>query len=153
MKDSIPENLKCAIWKNRVIEKKDNDYDITLCILCSKIISIPEIVRKRLKIEKNRCLVYANAHYGHKISEYNGGKVEEENLELICRDCNLKMGSKNMDSFLLEMDIYDDKIEYMNIDSGDKNECNGICVTGKKCRKRKLDDMDKCEIHKSQRTI
>jgi hypothetical protein len=38
---------------------------------------------------------------GHVISEYNGGEVSLTNLRPICKECNLSMGSKNWEHYLL----------------------------------------------------
>lgn len=39
-------------------------------------------------------------HAGHYISEKNGGEVKADNIRPICSDCNLSMGSTNMDVFM-----------------------------------------------------
>ena len=37
---------------------------------------------------------------GHIISEYNGGKVEVDNLLPICQPCNSSMGVTNMEDYI-----------------------------------------------------
>ena len=39
-------------------------------------------------------------HAGHYISEKNGGEAKVDNIRPICSDCNLSMGSTNMDVFM-----------------------------------------------------
>ena len=38
---------------------------------------------------------------GHIVSGYNGGKINVDNLRPICMSCNLSMGTKNMQDFIL----------------------------------------------------
>ena len=36
----------------------------------------------------------------HVISEFNGGEININNLRPICNECNLSMGTTNMDVFI-----------------------------------------------------
>ena len=39
-------------------------------------------------------------HCGHIIAEANGGEIKVSNLKPICQNCNLSMGTKNMQDFI-----------------------------------------------------
>lgn len=49
---------------------------------------------------------YKNFECGHVISDKNRGKVELRNLRPVCKQCNGKMGSKDMYKFILEYDYW-----------------------------------------------
>ena len=146
-KKKIPLGLKCTIWTEVV-----GINDITTCPLCNNIISVPEDVRNKLKIKPINCSKYTNAHFGHIISEHNGGQTIKNNLKIICLRCNVKMGIQNMNDFYLEMDISDSPIEYMTIDS-ETDRCIGITREGTQCKNKPLMYCNTCGIHKEQKFV
>lgn len=73
--------MRHLTWNEYVGEEKG----IGLCCCCKKI-----------QISQQ------NFHCGHFISQKNGGESIVENLRPICSGCNLSMGSKNMDDFMIE---------------------------------------------------
>ena len=80
-KKKIPKKIKDDSW-DKYIGKK---YGTAYCICCNK----KEIQQK-------------NFVGGHIISEKNGGNIIIENIIPICNDCNLSMGTKNMNDFIQE---------------------------------------------------
>ena len=148
-KKIIPIKLKCEIWEKRI-----GKSDITKCILCGSIICIPEEVRKKLKIPIITGYKYSNAHYGHILSEHCGGLIEESNLQIICMDCNVHMGTEHMNDYKCPMDTDNkDKNDYMTLDLYDDNRCIGITRNGTRCKKVRLNYCNKCSIHKNQNNI
>lgn len=77
-KKTIPKKLKTEVWNYYMTE----DVGSALCMCC-----------KKTKITQN------NFHCGHVIAEANGGSTTIANLKPICAQCNLSMGTKNMDDF------------------------------------------------------
>ena len=60
-----------------------------------------------LEIGKHKCLccktidiIQMSFHCGHVIPECKGGETILSNLKPICQQCNLSMGTKNMDEFM-----------------------------------------------------
>lgn len=79
-KQKIPAIIKKLVWNTYIGE------DIGKCkCLCCKKVDITQL----------------NFICGHIISEYNGGKINVENMRPICSSCNLSMGTKNMHDFIL----------------------------------------------------
>ena len=78
-KQNIPAIIKKLVWNTYIGE----DIGKAKCFCCN-IIDITQL----------------NFICGHYISEYNGGKIEINNLRPICLSCNLSMGKKNMDEFI-----------------------------------------------------
>lgn len=79
-KQTIPAIIKKLVWNTYIGE----DIGKTKCMCCKKI-----------------DITQLNFICGHIISEYNGGKVNVENMRPICNSCNLSMGTKNMHEFIL----------------------------------------------------
>ncbi len=78
-KKYIPKKVKIEAWNKYIGEEKG----IGEC-QCCQITKISQ----------------SNFHCGHIISEKNGGKTNLANLKPICAQCNLSMGSTNMDEFI-----------------------------------------------------
>jgi len=120
-KSIISPIIKLKVWR-----RDSGDNIICSCYICNKLVRPPEIIfnklKKILKYNLNNYIYYAqkyaHCHYGHVISEYNGGSTTVNNLKIICETCNLKQGKKNMNS-------YKPDIEYMEIDI-DNNSDNNI---------------------------
>ena len=51
-------------------------------------------------------------HTGHIIAEFEGGKIEINNLEPICGSCNSSMGIMNMNEFINKYYPKEKKIIY-----------------------------------------
>ena len=77
-KKSIPKSLKKMVWDKWI----GPNIGRTKCICC--------------KHEEIRQIEF---HCGHIIAETNGGETTVENLRPICAQCNLSMGSMNMNEF------------------------------------------------------
>lgn len=58
---------------------------------------------------------YDNFHCGHIESEVSGGKTILSNLEPICMNCNLTMGTQNMKEFKGNLDIFRENLKFVNI--------------------------------------
>ena len=78
-KKVIPKTLKRQVWETHIGREKGTG----LCFCC-----------------KRQTIQQIEFHCGHYISEANGGQTTLENLRPICAQCNLSMGSKNMDEFM-----------------------------------------------------
>jgi len=79
-KQKIPAIIKKLVWNTYIGE----EIGKSKCVCCKKI-----------------DITQLNFICGHVLSEYNGGKVNVENLRPICMSCNLSMGTKNMQDFIL----------------------------------------------------
>lgn len=77
-KKTIPKKLKTEVWKTNIGE----DVGSSLCLCC-----------KKTKISQS------DFHCGHVIAEANGGETNIMNLKPICAQCNLSMGTINMNEF------------------------------------------------------
>jgi 5-methylcytosine-specific restriction endonuclease McrA len=77
-KKSIPKSLKKMVWDKWI----GPNIGRTKCLCC--------------KHEEIRQIEF---HCGHIIAETNGGETNIENLRPICAQCNLSMGSMNMNDF------------------------------------------------------
>ncbi len=77
-KTTIPKKLKTEVWNQNIGE----DVGSALCLCC-----------KKTKITQS------NFHCGHIVAESNGGPTTIANLRPICPQCNLSMGTKNMNDF------------------------------------------------------
>jgi len=91
--------------KNKSAEKHSEKY---------KKKSIPKSVKKMSwdkwigpNVGKTKCLCCKHQeirqiefHCGHIIAEVNGGQTIVDNLKPICAQCNLSMGSMNMNEFI-----------------------------------------------------
>jgi len=77
-KKSIPKALKKQVWDKWVGE----NVGMTKCLCCN-----------------HQNIRQIEFHCGHVIAEKNGGKTNVDNLRPICAQCNLSMGTMNMDEF------------------------------------------------------
>jgi hypothetical protein len=80
-KEKIPAIIRRLVWNKYVGEEKGKSK-----CNCCEIMEISQM----------------NFVCGHIISEYNGGKIEIDNLRPICSGCNLSMGTMNMDKFKMD---------------------------------------------------
>jgi 5-methylcytosine-specific restriction endonuclease McrA len=80
-KKSIPKKIKTLSWNTYIGE----EIGMTECLCC-----------------KTTKITQLNFHCGHIVSDKNGGSIKVNNLRPICAECNLSMGSKNMDEFMNE---------------------------------------------------
>ena len=78
-KKSIPKSLKKMTWDKWI----GPNIGKTKCLCC-----------------KHQEIRQIEFHCGHIIAEVNGGKTTVENLKPICAQCNLSMGSMNMNEFI-----------------------------------------------------
>jgi hypothetical protein len=86
----IHKNKRLAVWKKRNVS-----LDVGECFVCGT---------------KN--LNYHDFECGHIVSVYWGGDTTLENLEPICKDCNLAMGVHNLSDY--KRSYHDDKMR-MNV--------------------------------------
>jgi 5-methylcytosine-specific restriction endonuclease McrA len=77
-KRTIPMSLKAAVWNEYIGE----NVGATLCPIC-----------------KNNKITQMNFVCGHVEAESKGGALSLENLRPICGQCNLSMGTKNLNDF------------------------------------------------------
>jgi hypothetical protein len=76
LRKSINRTLRHQVWKKRCNDKINGE-----CFCCSEEISI------------------SNFECGHIVSVRDGGNNDIDNLEPVCRSCNLHMGTMNMISY------------------------------------------------------
>jgi 5-methylcytosine-specific restriction endonuclease McrA len=74
---TIPKKTREAVWK-----KDCGDSTTGKCFCCSDTVT-----------------ALGSWHAGHIIAQANGGPDTAENLRVVCRACNLAMGTENMDAF------------------------------------------------------
>lgn len=75
-KTVIPSKIRQQVW-----ERDSGDKFWGSCFVCSM----------RLNALEFSC--------GHIVSEFNGGKVVAENMKVVCKSCNSKMGTQNLFEF------------------------------------------------------
>ena len=80
-KTAIPKTLKRMVWDTYIGAEKGE----ALCFCCHHV--------KIRQIE---------FHCGHVIAEAHGGATNVQNLRPVCPQCNLSMGTMNMDEFILK---------------------------------------------------
>ena len=123
-KENIPLTLKRNIWK-----KEYGNNDSGHCYVCNIKIGIPKSIGNNMK--------YPSAEYGHIKSEKCGGKVESCNLKLVCKSCNVRMGTQNLEKYKQKiipfMDFEEDVIEMMDIDTKKCLSCNNKIKKGIFC--------------------
>ena len=113
------QNIKCdKCNKNKDVCNcfKPLEPQITICVKCNANIckcNISPSLRRDVwntyvgrMFELYRCLccckniiTYESFHCGHVISRHDGGSLYIANLRPICRDCNVAMGTMNMNKF------------------------------------------------------
>tara|TARA_Y100000389_G_C17338188_1_gene451818 strand:- start:450 stop:932 length:483 start_codon:yes stop_codon:yes gene_type:complete len=151
-KDNIPEHIKLKVWN-----RDSNNNIICACGICNKLVRPPLKIFKKINNNYKFYTIlsqqYAQCHYGHIISEYNGGQVTVDNLKIICAKCNLQQGSKNMNLFKPQyeymcIDINDNCIDNSNISLlMDTDECLYQRSNGLKCKNAAMIDCCYCHIH------
>jgi len=157
-KDNIPIELKHTVWNKYSIYPLHKE--ITQCRTCDNLVLIPESIRhlnnvtydiKPIYIESKRKIISGVAEFGHIISEKNGGKVEESNLIIQCKTCNLKQYTTNIEDYHFTENCEMIDAEYDNnhtIEMGEKSDgCNHILSNRKKCQNKPLFNRQYCHIH------
>ena len=155
-KDHIPVGLKNIIWHKYSIYPLHRE--ITQCRTCSNLVLMPSAIRALNNMSYDIKNIYINgklkhikgvAEYGHIISENNGGKVEESNLILQCKTCNIRQNTKNIEFNQLITDY-----EMLDIDTGENilmgenvYICHGICRKGGQCKNKTVVNRRFCHIH------
>ena len=158
-KDKIPLKLKKIVyWKNC------HKYNLIYCCACEcckefcvsldlveiKHTNYPPIITNK-----------KSAHFDHIIPESLGGPTTEENLQIYCRDCNIKKGNMNDEDFRRLMDYMDREVDPQNelhyeetnimsgIDRPGSIYCSGINKTsGEECRNRYNPETGYCHVHR-----
>jgi hypothetical protein len=116
-------NIKTNVWLRQCYK---NCIYLCQCKSCETLVFIPKEISNNLKLKDRKFSFKINGvgEFGHLISEKNGGSVEENNLVIQCKTCNLNLGNNNLkqkwiDSIMLdyetlEEDINDIEMEYVN---------------------------------------
>ena len=155
-KDNIPIELKNRVWHKYSIYPFHKE--ITQCRTCTNLVLMPTSIRhlndvtydiKEIYINGKRKPISGVAEYGHIISEYNGGKVEENNLIIQCKTCNTRQNTKNIEKNQLITD-YEmiDANNDTNIIMGENFPiCQGICKSGEVCKNKTVFNRRFCHIH------
>jgi hypothetical protein len=106
-----PEPISIPIYETEYIPEPIPEHKP---ILKYKKKSISLVLKKKvwdkyigLEISKSKCLccnitniIQMSFHCGHIIAESKGGETNLSNLKPICQNCNLSMGSQNMNDFM-----------------------------------------------------
>ena len=116
----IPINIKEKVWKTSCYGGKYNF--LTPCYTCEKILRPPELIKKRLfkKVHFAKMKKFPKAVFRsviQKLPDYLNIQ-KENNLVLICQDCNSRLGSRNIDKDKDHADVI------MISDEIFKNYCN-----------------------------
>lgn len=93
-KKPIPKAIKILVWNKYIGEIHGNG----LCQCCKK-----------------QTISQMSFHCGHIISEFNGGGITVNNLKPICANCNLSMGTRNMDEFIATHGLHEDDDKVVNV--------------------------------------
>ena len=92
---------------------------------------------------------YASAEFGHKVPESKGGKTKKTNLEIMCKMCNVKMGTDDMKEYIktksINMDYGRDVVCYMDLDG---DSCYEYLENGCRCKNKPVNGF-LCHIHKA----
>ncbi len=78
-KKSISKSLRMEVWKTYIGMEKG----MSKCLCC-----------------KSKDIYQMDFHCGHIIAEAKGGETNLSNLKPICKNCNLSMGTINMNEFM-----------------------------------------------------
>ena len=155
-KEHILLNIKIAVWNKCSIYPLNPE--ITQCKTCNNLVLIPESIKKIYNISYDIKPIYVNgkrkningvAEFGHIISEFNGGKICEDNLIIQCKTCNTKQGSKNINvnQIMYDIDMLDNCQE-LNIEMGENYEyCQYICSSKLPCKNKAIINRRFCHIH------
>lgn len=116
--NALENNIIFSFKKNNFIDFLIYDEDKTIHNYKKSKKKIPQKLRIKVwnNFSKNRIKkcpisfcnekIYINDfHCGHIKSEFNGGLVESTNLIPLCKDCNLKMGTKDIKNFDSEFKV------------------------------------------------
>lgn len=164
-KERIPRDLKIHLWL-KYATKNNELRTWTLCFCCKYVIKIPEEVRDYFDlygIDTSRYIGnLRSTSYGHIIAETSGGQTNEENIRLICHECNTKMNTQNLYAYCKEKqyEIIEDYNDLMDVDpevtsnvpeimnvTGRDKYCPGINKTGESCGNKKSKVSDFCTVH------
>ena len=164
-KEKISRDLKIHLWQ-KYATKNNEIRTWTLCFCCKHIIKIPEEVRDHFDLYGISTLKYLenlrSTSYGHIVAESMGGQINEENIRLICHDCNTKMNTRNLYDYCNQKDyeIIEDYDNLMDVDpeattnipeimnvAGRERYCPGINKTGEDCGNKRSKVSDFCIVH------
>ena len=153
-KQTIPLNIKIKIWKEN---HHISDSCLSQCQYnnCGKILRCPLSIRKYFDIHNElkgcKYILYPNAEFGHIKSEKNGGKATYENLIIQCKECNTKLGSKNItnvcigDALMINNNNHiNNTLDFMDIES---KYCLVYTSKGKQCKNKASFSNGTCSIH------
>jgi hypothetical protein len=84
-KEAIPAAVKTLVWNKWVGEKEAE----TGCFCC-----------------RVTTISMRHFHCGHVVSEKHGGKCTIDNMRPICANCNLSMGSMNMNEYIEKFGLH-----------------------------------------------
>lgn len=150
-KDYIPDKIKKVVWLRHCLQ---HDIRIGQCATCDNYVLIPASLRKYIKDFNYLDVKYPVSgvgEFGHILSEFNGGKVSEDNLVVQCKTCNTKLGSDNITEINRDCQMIDSvensDIQNMDIETWG-NSCCALVRGGKRtCKNKPLPGCDVCHIH------
>lgn len=99
MRKQIGEGIKKIVWKSFIGKKEGK------CLCC-----------------RRTTISYDNCHFGHIVSDKDGGEATSKNLRPICVNCNGTMGSKHMVVFMYENNFVMDETYLFGIKNQDINQ-------------------------------
>jgi len=156
-KATISQNLRQRVyWKNC------SKYGLKFCCVCEccKDLCISlTLVQEQYPTYPPIITNKKSAHFDHIIPESLDGPTTEENLQIYCRDCNIKKGNMNDEDFRRLMDYMDREVDPQNelhyeetnimsgIDRPGSIFCSGITKSGEECRNQRNPVTGYCSIH------
>jgi len=136
MKNKISIKVKRSVWN-----EKYSNMSIGYCAVCWKEVGKPVSLGGKTE--------FASAEFGHIVSEKNGGKITIDNLEILCKSCNVMMGTETLTDFTrtkpINMNYTEDNLCYMDIDGDD---CYEYLRNGRRCRNKPSHGF-LCHIHRA----
>ncbi len=144
MSSHIPLPTKVIVWERDCGISSSTGH----CWCCGESVSIQGCVCQRLGLLQND--TYPVCHYGHILARAHGGSVEPDNLRIICAKCNLRMGTRNLNSYHPPMDTGDESVPVFLLVDGPDDSCEGVTRSGNRCKNKHSLGSRFCSTHRGQ---
>jgi len=140
----ISVNIKEKVWK---IHSYGGRYNyLAPCYTCEKILRVPDLIKKRLfkNLKFDKIKKFPKAVFRSVIQKLpdNFNIIPENNLILICQDCNLYFGSKNIDLDKDKADVIMISDDHVN------NYCKHFILNNNRyCKNLAINNYNYCNSH------
>jgi hypothetical protein len=136
----IPVKIKENVW---IASCYGGEYNyLTPCFTCEKILRPPELIKKRLfkNIRFKKMNIFPKAVFRSVIQNTPNflNFNPENNLVLVCQDCNFKLGSKNInietdraDVIMISDDLFNKKCNHFI--KSQNRYCKNVSIYGNYC--------------------